>query len=469
MLLAVHRSRISYNHLNLPVQITFSTPGTNLIIYLYDALGNKLKKSVAVTENGATVPTETDYLNGFQYVGASITFPTAQGYVTAANGIYNYIFNFTDHLGNVRLSYAEDPKTPGKLRILEENHYYPYGLKHQNYNAGKFEFRSDETGGNNEIVAVNDPQYKYKFNGQELQQELGLNMTAMDFRQYDNAIGRFVGMDALSEMGFSNTPYHFGAGNPVYFSDPSGLKVAPTEATAGGHIEGPSWIQTMWESTTTFSTWTNGGGGAFYNSGNTQGVDTASGELFATLIGVGLDNIDVLAGSNSDWLGSAQDAVYSTIYYQAPGQNGNQQVDLLDFNLKLMDRFKESGIDPNARAQQTPAHIMSVIKGVRGLEAYWKRAGSPNSKIQGSSSRNYRGYTGGTPETILLYNGAFKNNYWLASTLFHEITHAYTDKYLTIDNRESERMAYSLEWQLGNRDPTIWGGITGNQIIKSNY
>jgi len=309
-------SRITYNHLNLPVQITFSTPGTNLIIYLYDALGNKLKKSVAVTENGATVPTETDYLNGFQYVGASITFPTAQGYVTAANGIYNYIFNFTDHLGNVRLSYAEDPKTPGKLRILEENHYYPYGLKHQNYNAGKFEFRSDETGGNNEIVAVNDPQYKYKFNGQELQQELGLNMTAMDFRQYDNAIGRFVGMDVLSEMGFSNTPYHFANGNPVYFSDPSGLKVAPTEATAGGHIEGPSWIQTMWESTTTFSTWSNGGGGAFYNSGNTQGVDIASGELFPTLIGVGLDNINVVAGSNSNWLGLAQMSYSSSLLAQ---------------------------------------------------------------------------------------------------------------------------------------------------------
>ena len=65
--------------------------------------------------------------------------------------------------------------------------------------------------------------YKYKFNGQEYQDELGLNMTAMDFRQYDNALGRFHGMDALAELMPWITPYHFGFNNPVYWSDPTGL------------------------------------------------------------------------------------------------------------------------------------------------------------------------------------------------------------------------------------------------------
>ena len=63
----------------------------------------------------------------------------------------------------------------------------------------------------------------YKFNGQELQEEFGLNVTAMDYRQYDMAIGRFNSIDLLSELTPSKTPNHFSNNNPVFFADPSGL------------------------------------------------------------------------------------------------------------------------------------------------------------------------------------------------------------------------------------------------------
>ncbi|WP_291276171.1 RHS repeat-associated core domain-containing protein, partial [Flavobacterium sp.] len=65
--------------------------------------------------------------------------------------------------------------------------------------------------------------YDYKYNGQELQEELGLNMTAMDWRQYDSAIGRFVGMDYLSDMFCDTSPYAFALNVPTIFSDPTGL------------------------------------------------------------------------------------------------------------------------------------------------------------------------------------------------------------------------------------------------------
>ncbi|MDO5655070.1 MAG: hypothetical protein Q4G27_02900 [Flavobacteriaceae bacterium] len=48
----------------------------------------------------------------------------------------------------------------------------------------------------------------------EWQDELGLNVTAMDFRQYDNAIGRFMNPDALSEMSMSWSQYRFAFDNP---------------------------------------------------------------------------------------------------------------------------------------------------------------------------------------------------------------------------------------------------------------
>lgn len=65
--------------------------------------------------------------------------------------------------------------------------------------------------------------YKYKFNQREYQDELGLNTTAMDYRQYDQALGRFNTMDRLSELAPHMTSYRFAFNNPVYWSDPSGL------------------------------------------------------------------------------------------------------------------------------------------------------------------------------------------------------------------------------------------------------
>lgn len=40
--------------------------------------------------------------------------------------------------------------------------------------------------------------YQYKYNGKEFQGELGLNMYAMDLRQYDPAIARWVVMDPVT-------------------------------------------------------------------------------------------------------------------------------------------------------------------------------------------------------------------------------------------------------------------------------
>ena len=111
---------IKYNHLNLPVKITFSTGYK--IEYLYDALGTKMKKTIT---QGSTVTT-TEYREGFQYLGGVLQFiQHAEGYVNylnAGGGKYNYVFNYLDHLGNVRASFAKDPAT-GLPKILKENHY----------------------------------------------------------------------------------------------------------------------------------------------------------------------------------------------------------------------------------------------------------------------------------------------------------------------------------------------------------
>lgn len=222
---------IHYNHLNLPTLIDFGTSGT--ISYLYDATGRKVRKTVA----NSTVSTVTDYMNGFQYTdGAMNFFPHAEGFVNVTfcetchgsfeNTIrYSYAYNYTDHLGNIRLTYGWD-ETDHELKILEENHYYPFGLKHSHYNTEKNKF--DFTDGSSEAlriaqISTNDRlPYKYKYQGQERQDELGLNVDSYKYRNYDFAIGRFFNMDRFSEKYTPISPYSHVANNPLKYVEIQG-------------------------------------------------------------------------------------------------------------------------------------------------------------------------------------------------------------------------------------------------------
>lgn len=51
--------------------------------------------------------------------------------------------------------------------------------------------------------------YKYKYQGQERQDELGLNWDSFKWRNYDYAIGRFMSIDPLAESYTYNSPYAF--------------------------------------------------------------------------------------------------------------------------------------------------------------------------------------------------------------------------------------------------------------------
>jgi RHS repeat-associated protein len=136
-------------------------------------------------------------------------FPTAEGYVKNTAGSLSYVYQYKDHLGNVRLSYAKN--TQNALEIIDETHYYPFGLKHQGY------------------VTIQESDNKYKYNGKELQDELGLGMYDMEARNYMPDIGRWGNLDALAESFFKYSPYNFSNNNPTFFADPSGLSPESTK------------------------------------------------------------------------------------------------------------------------------------------------------------------------------------------------------------------------------------------------
>lgn len=81
-------------------------------------------------------------MGGCQYINGVLQFmETSEGYMNHTGGNYSYGYNYTDHLGNIRLSYTQNPNGQDPL-VLEENHYYPFGMKQEKYHAEQLVFFS---------------------------------------------------------------------------------------------------------------------------------------------------------------------------------------------------------------------------------------------------------------------------------------------------------------------------------------
>jgi len=203
---------ITYNHLNLPTQINFGS--SNKIEYFYDATGVKLKKKV--TENSTI--TTTDYANGFVYENSALQFfGTSEGYIEPNGSNFDYIYQFKDHLDNIRLSYYNTGTTTSpSLVIKEEHNFYPFGLKHKGYNA-----------------AINGTHHKYMFGSKEYDESFqSLNTYDFGARNYDPTLGRWMNIDPLAELMRRHSPYNYAFNNPIFFIDPDGM--SPTISLLGG-------------------------------------------------------------------------------------------------------------------------------------------------------------------------------------------------------------------------------------------
>jgi RHS repeat-associated protein len=130
--------------------------------------------------------------------------------ISRQNNTWQYEYTLKDHLGNSRVTFA-DLDNNGTINplaeILQENHYYPFGLNQE----GKWL--------NNAAL----PDTKYQYNGKELNEDLGLNWNDYGKRWYDPSIGRWSVTDMLSELNRDLTPYRYGFNNPMRFTDPFGL------------------------------------------------------------------------------------------------------------------------------------------------------------------------------------------------------------------------------------------------------
>ena len=91
--------------------------------------------------------------------------------------------------------------------IVQENHYYPFGMNL----AG--------------IEKQGKPEHKFQYNGKEKQEEFGLNWLDYGARNYDAVLGRWFGVDELSEKYYPISPYAYVANNPMIYRDPNGKEI----------------------------------------------------------------------------------------------------------------------------------------------------------------------------------------------------------------------------------------------------
>ena len=103
----------------------------------------------------------------------------------------------------------------GSVEVVDESHYYPFGLEQNRGIASSSLGSSAAT--------------KYQYNGKEMQDDeigvgtgIGLNMYDYGARHYDPALGRWFVVDPMAHEREWLSPYNYVQNNPISRIDPDG-------------------------------------------------------------------------------------------------------------------------------------------------------------------------------------------------------------------------------------------------------
>jgi len=98
--------------------------------------------------------------------------------------------------------------------LLEETHYYPFGLTMAGISS-------------NALKGANYPENRKKFQGQDFDTELSLDLYQFKWRNHDPQIGRFIEIDPLASKYEYNSPYAFSENKVTSHIELEGLESVP--------------------------------------------------------------------------------------------------------------------------------------------------------------------------------------------------------------------------------------------------